>query len=88
MMLFTAIIGVEVNLRTRISNVVSPKAQLEIVNIVEKAMTMVTAQHLVKNALNVAKRIMSSLYARLVVQIMINMIIVDPGLKRRRAKIP
>ena len=47
MMLFTAIIEVEVNPRTRIRDVVSPKAQLGTVNIVVKAMIKATAQHLV-----------------------------------------
>ena len=56
MMLFTATIGVEANPGTRIRDIVGPKVQLETLSIVEKATTMVTAQHSVKNALKCSKK--------------------------------
>ena len=63
----------------KIRDVVSPKVPLETANIVEKAMTEVIVQHLVKNVPNVVERTISSLYVK-VVQ-MINETKVGLGLK-------
>ena len=86
MMLFTAIIEVEVNPRTRIRDIVGPKAQLGTVNIVVKAMIEAAAQHLVRNALNVAERIISKLCVKAMV-LMTNETKAGLGLRKaRRAK--
>ena len=58
------LIVVEVNLRARIMEGPGLKVQLETADVVEKPMTMAIAWHLVRNALNVAKRTISSLCAK------------------------
>ena len=55
------LIEVEVNPNTRIRDKVIPRVMLGIANIVVKAMIEVTAQHLVRNALNVVERIILKL---------------------------
>ena len=80
------LIEVEVNPNTRIRDEVSPRVMLGTANIVVKAMIEAIAQHLVRNAPNVAKRTISKLCAKAIVQV-INMTKAGLGLRKaRRAK--
>ena len=80
------LIEVEISPNTRIRDEVGPRVILGTVNIVVKVMTKATVQYLVRNAPNVAKRTISKLCTKAMVQV-INVTKAGLGLRKaRRAK--